>query len=67
MMELVNWWMLMCCWGCDRKSEDEREYEASRRQRKREYEMKNGNKEDAVVADQPVKSARLAHAPVLES
>lgn len=61
----------MCCWCCDRKSDEEKEYDASERERERKQEATAGMRprtdEMVVTAPAPVQPARLFHAPILDT
>ena len=62
MFDLVDWFLLMCCWCCDRKDKDEEEFEISERESARQKLM--GDLTDGATTEtQPQKPPQLAHAP----
>jgi len=65
MFDLVNWFALMCCWCCDRKSKDEEEYEISERDRQRQELKVDLGEGGSAVQGQAKKPPQLAHAPQL--
>ncbi len=64
MFDPVDWFLLMCCWCCDRKRKDEEEYEISEREHARQ-KLKADLREEVVSENQPKIPPRLAHAPQL--
>jgi hypothetical protein len=65
-MDLVNWWVLMCCWCCGGKDKDEQAYDAAEKERKQEMEAKKVD-EASIVHEQPAERPRLFHAPKPEA
>lgn len=65
-MELIEWWVLMCCWCCGGKDKHEQEYDAAEKERKQEMEAKKAG-EGTVVEKQPAEPPRLFHAPKPET
>jgi hypothetical protein len=65
MFDPVDWFMLMCCWCCDRKDKDEEEYDNAERERARQ-QLKADLDDGAAMPhekQQPKKQPQLAHAP----
>ncbi|ETI19930.1 hypothetical protein G647_08945 [Cladophialophora carrionii CBS 160.54] len=63
MFDPIDWFMLMCCWCCDRKDKDEEEYEVSERERARQQLKADLTDGAATPHEQPKKPPQLAHAP----
>ncbi|KIW70316.1 hypothetical protein PV04_02599 [Phialophora macrospora] len=65
MFDPIDWFMLMCCWCCDRKDKDEEDYEISERERARQQLKADLNDGAATPREQqqPKKPPQLAHAP----
>ncbi|EXJ62004.1 hypothetical protein A1O7_02436 [Cladophialophora yegresii CBS 114405] len=63
MFDPVDWFMLMCCWCCDRKDKDEEEYEVSERERTRQQLKADLADEAGMPHEQTKKPPQLAHAP----
>jgi hypothetical protein len=64
MFDPVDYFLLLCCWCCDRKSKDEEEFEISERDRMR-HQLKADLSEQRIIEQQPQPPPRLAHAPPL--